>query len=161
MTFSYCPQCGARLAGKEIGDEGRVPFCENCSRPFFPFSYPCVLCLVADGAGNFLLIRQGYVSEHYVCVAGYIKCGETAEDAAAREVAEETGLAVKSVRYIFSRYHQKGDNLMLGFVVNVERGKISLSTEVDSAEWFGTDTARDLLKNSSVAKMLLDAFLSE
>lgn len=161
MTFSYCPQCGEKLSMKEIGDEGLVPFCEKCSRPFFPFSYPCVLCLVTDGAGNFLLIKQGYVSENHVCVAGYIKQGETVEAAAAREVAEETGLAVKSVRYISSWHHKRGDNLMLGFAAYVERGEISLSGEVDSAGWFSADASRELLKNSSVAKMLLDDFLSE
>ena len=55
MTFSFCPQCGGKLETKEIGDEGLVPFCVKCSRPFFSFSYPCVLCIVTDGAGNFLL----------------------------------------------------------------------------------------------------------
>ncbi len=161
MTFSFCPQCGGKLEPKEIGDEGPVPFCGKCSRPFFSFSYPCVLCIVTDGAGNFLLIKQGYVSEHHVCVAGYIKRGETAEEAAAREVAEETGLAAKSVRYLSSRYHPRSDNLMMGFAVRVERGDVSLSSEVDSAGWFDKDTARELLKNSSVAGVMLEEFLSE
>lgn len=161
MTFSYCPKCGERLVMREIGDEGAVPFCENCSRPFFDFSYPCVICLVTDGEGRFALIKQGYVSENHVCVAGYIKRGETPEEAAAREVAEETGLKVRSLRYLMSRYHAKSDNLMLGFVVTVEHGEFTLSGEVDSAGWFGAEKARELLRKSSVAKELLEIYLSE
>lgn len=161
MTFSYCPKCGRKLIMKEIGDEGDVPFCAECSRPFFDFSYPCVICLVTDGAGEFLLIKQGYVSENHVCVAGYIKRGETAEEAATREVAEETGLSVRSVRYISGWYHEKSDNLMLGFVVTAEHGDYALSGEVDSAGWFGAEKARELLSGSRIAKKLLDAVLSE
>lgn len=150
MVFKHCPQCGEKLILKEIGDEGSVPFCGSCSRPFFSFSYPCVICLVTDGAGQFALIKQGYVSERYVFVAGYVQRGETLEAAAAREVEEEIGLKVKSVRYLESRYFERDDNLMAGFEVTVEHGDFSLSREVDSAEWFDKESAKERLTGSKV-----------
>ena len=92
MQFRFCPQCGGRLTQKKIGDEGEVPFCGDCNRPWFGFSYPCVICLLTDGAGKYALIRQTYATRNYVCVAGFIHEGETAEQTAVREVREETGL---------------------------------------------------------------------
>ncbi len=158
MVFKFCPECGRRLVGKEIGDEGEVPYCENCGRPFFNFSYPCVICLVTDGEGNFALIKQGYVSENYVFVAGYVQHEETLEAAAAREVKEEIGLDVVKTEYLGSFYHKRDDNLMLGFAVTVKRDNFELSGEVDSAEWFGEDKAEKLLRNSRVCKELLDKY---
>ncbi len=158
MTYKHCPECGERLGVRVIGDEGEVPFCEKCSRPWFSFSQPCVICLVHDGEGNIALIKQGYVSRNHVCIAGYIKRGETAESCAAREVSEETGLEAVSVRYIASYFHERGDNLMLGFAVRVKRGEFSLSGEVDSAAWYSLEEARRLLAHGSVTPALLSDF---
>ena len=92
MQFKFCPECGEKLITKTIGDEGEISFCENCGRPWFSFSYPCVICLLTDGAGKYALIRQTYATRNYVCVAGFIKEHETAEQTALREIREETGL---------------------------------------------------------------------
>lgn len=159
MIFKYCPQCGEKLILKEIGDEGEVPYCGSCSRPFFSFSYTCVICLVTDGAGQFALIKQGYVSERWVCVAGYVQRGETLEAAASREVEEETGLKVKAVRYLKSYYFGRDDNLMAGFVVTVEHGDFTLSGEVDRAEWFDEKTAGELLSGGKVCNELIGEYL--
>jgi len=112
MNFSYCPDCGEKLDMKEIGDEGYVPYCSNCKTPHFSFSYPCVLCIVMNEDDEVALIKQSYVSNNYVGIAGYLKQGETAEICAKREVEEETGLEVKEVHYSKSYYYQKKDCLM-------------------------------------------------
>ncbi|MBP1561114.1 MAG: NUDIX domain-containing protein [Oscillospiraceae bacterium] len=160
MEFKFCPQCGERLVPKLCGDDGNVPFCERCSRPFFPFSYPCVLCLcITEDGSEIALIKQSYVSEHYVCVAGYIKQGETPESAAVREVMEEIGLETVSCRYVKSYYYEKRDNLMLGYVCKVKKGRLVTSCEVDSAEWFPVKKGQELLRNSSIAQLLLKDYL--
>lgn len=73
MKFVFCPRCGSKLTTKQVGDEGEIPYCESCGRPWFSFSYPCVICLLTDGEGRFALIRQTYATKNYVCVAGFIK----------------------------------------------------------------------------------------
>lgn len=155
MDFRFCPQCGAELSRKEIGDEGGVPFCGSCNRPWFGFSYPCVICLLHDGAGNYALIQQTYATKNFVCVAGFIHAGETAEQTAVREIREETGLEVQDIRYISSYYYPKHDNLMLGYLCRVERGEFRLSGEVKTAGWFGLEEARELLSHGTVGKELL------
>lgn len=160
MQFTFCPDCGGRLIKKSIGDEGEIPFCESCGRPWFSFSYPCVICLLTDGAGNYALIRQTYATKNYVCVAGFIKEQETAEQTAAREICEETGLEVLSMRYVGSYYYPKHDNLMIGYLCTVEHGEFRLSGEVKTAGWFTLEEARELLSHGTVGKDLMRDSLS-
>ena len=155
MQFKFCPECGEKLITKTIGDEGEISFCENFGRPWFSFSYPCVICLLTDGAGKYALIRQTHATRNYVCVAGFIKEHETAEQTALREIREETGLEVLNMRYISSYYNSKHDNLMLGYLCTVKHGEFRLSGEVETAGWFGLEEARELLSHGTVGKDLM------
>lgn len=160
MIFTHCPDCGAVLGQKEIGDEGRVPYCSRCARPWFSFSYPCVICLVLDENDNIALIRQNDVCDRFICVSGFVKQGETIESTARREVEEEIGLKAMDVKYISSYYYRKHDDLMLGFAVRVKHSDFTLSCEVDSARWFAIEQAGELLRQGSVGKELLEDYLN-
>ena len=158
MKFTYCPDCGSELMEREIGDEGLIPFCETCSRPWFPLSYTCTITLVVNELGEIGLIRQGYVSAtNFICVAGYMKLRERAEDTAAREVLEEVGLKAEKIIYIDSYPFERRDMLMLGFVALVKKDKFCLSGEVDQAEWFSYEMAMTNLKEGSIARRLCEA----
>ena len=158
MTFEYCPRCGEKLLPKQIGDEGDVPYCDTCKRPFFPFSYPCVICLCVAEDGEILLIKQSYGISRYVCVAGYIKSGESAEEACKREIAEETGLETLSVHFLYSGYYAKHDNLMLAFACRVRKDTLSLSGEVSEAAWFTADDAYDALFEGAFGRDMLQVW---
>lgn len=161
MNFKYCPQCGEKLSPKICGDEGEMPYCGNCNRPFFPFSYPCVICLcVTEDNSEIALIKQSYVSDNYVNVAGYVKEGETPETTAVREVMEEIGLETVSCKYLGSYYYAKRDNLMLGYICKVKKGELKLSSEVDSAGWFPLKNAARFLRDGSIAQNLLNDYIS-
>ena len=62
MHFTYCPHCGSKLIQKEIGDEGLIPFCEQCSVPLWDMFTTSVICVVVNEQREAALIRQGYVS---------------------------------------------------------------------------------------------------
>ena len=145
MTFEYCPKCGTKLIPREIGDEGNVPYCGRCERPFFPFSYPCVICLCVNEDDEVLLIKQSYGADRFVCVAGYIRNSESAEECAKREIAEETGLEMTSAHFLYSRYYDKHDNLMLAFVCRVKKSEFRLSGELKEARWFSPEDAENTL----------------
>lgn len=96
MRFTFCPDCASRLVSRKTGDDGLVPYCEQCKRLWFDMFYNCVIVLARRG-NKYALIRQhsgdGSISEdRFVCVSGYIMTNETAEQAAVREVTEELGL---------------------------------------------------------------------
>ena len=46
MKFRYCPDCGALLSGRVLGDEGLVPWCERCGKPWFDMFPSAVIGLV-------------------------------------------------------------------------------------------------------------------
>lgn len=157
MRFTYCPHCGGKLILKEIGDEGPIPYCEHCRVPLWDSFSTCVICAVVNEFREIALIRQDYVSrENYVCIAGYMKPGESAEDTARREVEEETGLTVTGLQYIKSWPYEKKELLMLGFLVRVKKNAFHISGEVDSASWFPLSQANDHIRAGSIAWQLVN-----
>lgn len=156
MRFTYCPTCGALLGERVLGDDGLVPWCAVCQRPWWETFTTSVLCAVTDGRGHIALIRQSYGdTSRFVCVAGIMKPGECAEDAVAREVMEELGLEVRAVRYLRSDPHQQGNMLMLGFCALVERAPFTQSDEVAEAAWFTMEEAQQRLANSHIARKVV------
>ncbi len=100
MHFTYCPHCGKKLISKEIGDEGMIPFCENCNIPMWDMFSTCVIAAVVNECGEIALLRQNYVSAtKYVCVAGIMKIGESAEETVIREIKEEIGQDVEELEF--------------------------------------------------------------
>lgn len=161
MKFRHCPLCGETLIRKEIGDEGQVPYCTACKRPWFDMPYACTITLVINEFDEVALIRQGYVSEeYYVCVAGYVKCGETAEETARREVKEELGLEAEEIRYTQSYYFEKNDMLMLAFEARVKKADFHISGEVDRADWLTFEQAHGKMRKGSVAIRLLERYFA-
>jgi len=161
MIFKHCPDCGENLDSKEIGDEGFVPFCSPCQKPLFSFSYPCVLCVITNDKNEIALIKQSYVSEHWVGVAGYVKQGETIENCAKREVEEETGLTVTEVDYLKSYYLEKEDLLMFGFICKTQTVAFSTSKEVEQARWFPVGEALNSLKPGSIIQTLVKDYMHD
>ncbi len=156
MKFTFCPHCGQRLVQKEIGDEGLMPFCEQCSVPLWETFTTCVICAVVNEQNEVALLRQEYVSAtKYVCVAGVMKPGESAEDAAKREIGEELGLDVEKLTYIRSYPYEKKEMLMLGFRADVRKADLRLSGEVDSAQWVPFAEAPGKLREGSIAWQLV------
>ncbi|OUQ82266.1 NUDIX domain-containing protein [Flavonifractor sp. An100] len=146
MRFQFCPHCGSKPVLKEIGDEGLVPWCENCKLPLFPMFATCIIALAVNEDGEVALLRQGYLSQQYhVLVSGYMKPGESAETCAAREIREELGLEVSRLVLTGTYWLEKKDMLMIGFLARVHKQDFHLSGEVDQAVWVTSQKALTLL----------------
>lgn len=162
MRFTYCPHCGTKLSQREIGDEGLVPFCEPCGMPLFDMFSTCVICAVTNEQGEVALLRQGYLSDtRYVCVSGYMKIGESAEECAAREIKEEIGQDVTGLRFVRSYPYEKKEMLMLGFHAKVKKAELVLSSEVDAAEWVAYKDALGKIREGSIAWQLVKEVIGE
>ena len=156
MRFTYCPHCGAKLSKKEIGDEGLVPFCEPCKMPLFDMFSTCVICAVTNECGEIALLKQNTISEtRYVCVSGFMKIGESAEESAAREIEEEIGQKVEELTFVRSYPYEKKEMLMLGFHAKVKKADLALSVEVDDAEWVAFSDALAKIREGSIAWQLV------
>lgn len=162
MRHIYCPICGSQLVKKEIGDEGLIPYCNMCEKPIWDSFTTSIICAVVNEQQEIALIRQGYVSEHsFICVAGIMQMGESAEDTVIREVKEELGLDVVQLRYIQSYPYLKKEMLMLGFCAEVRKEAFQLSQEVDSANWFSFDEALSQIKEGSIAWQLVKTVIEK
>ena len=157
MHHTFCPDCGQRLTSRPIGDEGLVPWCDGCGRPWFDAFSTCIIAAVMNGQGEVLLQRETRRPDREVLVAGYMKPGESAEDAARREITEEAGLTVSSLRYVASYPHMNGNMLMLGFAATAEGDAHAASSEVVSSRWCTLDEAVAALREGSIAQQVVIA----
>lgn len=162
MKFTYCPHCGDKLIQKEIGDEGMIPFCERCSEPMWDMFTTCIITAVVNEKNEVALLRQNYVSTtSYVCVAGVMKLGESAEETVIREVKEELGLDVETLKFIKSYPFERKEMLMLGYKSTVKKAGFKLSGEVDKAEWVKFEDALSKLREGSIAWQLVKSVIEE
>ena len=157
MRYLHCPVCGEKLGQREVGDEGLTPWCGPCSRPWFDTFATCVICAVVNDRDEVALLRQTDLSKNTrVCVSGYMKPGESAEDAAAREILEELGLEIDGIEYMGSWPMPERSQLMLGFRAHAPAAPLRLSREIQDAAWFPFDHALPLIREGSVAWRLVE-----
>ena len=134
--------------------------CVACATQHFPQVSPCAIVLV-HRPGEVLLTRKPeWAPNRYSLVAGFVEFGECLEEAAAREVREETGVNVGSVRYVGSQCWPFPSQLMCGFVAEYTGGKVTVDTrELADARWFALDALPDLPPRRSIARYILDTEL--
>ena len=162
MKFTYCPHCGNKLIKKEIGDEGMIPFCETCSVPLWDMFTTCIITAVVNDEREVALIKQSYLTTAtYVCVAGHMKVGESAEETVIREVKEEIGLDVKELKFVKTYPYEQKEMLMLGFMAKVKKADFVFSPEVDTAKWFKYEEALENIREGSIAWQLVKAVIEE
>ncbi len=155
MRYTFCPDCGQQLSARSIGDEGLVPWCEHCQRPWFDAFSTCIIAAVMNEKGEVLLQRERRRPDREVLVAGFIKPGESAEDAARREIAEETGLTATALHYVASYPHMGGDMLMLGFAATAEGTLRPSDSEILSDRWATMEDAVASLREGSIAQQVV------
>ena len=162
MRFTYCPHCGNKLIKKEIGDEGAIPFCEECSIPLWDMFTTCIITAVVNDHKEVALIKQSYLTtQTYVCVAGHMKIGESAEETVIREIKEEIGLEVESLEFVQTYPYEQKEMLMLGFKANVKKADFVLSQEVADAKWFSFEEALSNIREGSIAWKLVKSVIEK
>lgn len=159
MRFSYCPVCGSKLGLKNIGDEGLIPFCNICKKPWFPQSEIAVIVLVVNEFDEVLLISENRPNDtHPVLIAGYVKEFESFDQSAIREVYEETGQTIEKLEYLASHPYQEKDLVMIAYIGYVKKRALKLSGELENAVWVSYQKASSLLKPGSIALKVFLAY---
>ena len=141
-THGHCPRCGAVTEPAAAGHSRR---CVNDGSEHFPRLDPAVIMLVTDPDDRCLLARNAMWPERRVSIlAGFVEPGESAEQAVAREVLEETGIEVGDARYAGSQPWPMPHSLMLGFRARAIAGlEIKVDAdEIAEARWFSRDELR-------------------
>ena len=163
MHFTFCPHCGARLGSVPFGDDGRVPWCKACHKPFFDIFPVVAITMVVNEEEEVALLKPKYMSEQYYnFVSGYVQPGEAAELCAAREVQEEIGLQARDVHFVCSHWDSEQQMLLLGFVARATKGSFTLSEEINAAKWIPVAQALDLVyPEGNITHTLLVQYLHQ
>ena len=129
----FCGRCGAETTARE---GGHVRECAACDNKVFPRTDPAVMILV-EHEGRCLLARQpAFPKGMYSVLAGFVEPGETLEQAALRETAEEVGLDVADLRYAASQPWPFPASLMIGFLARASSDAFVLDREeLEDARW--------------------------
>jgi NAD+ diphosphatase len=149
-THTHCPRDGTPTVPRSAGHSRRCPADDS---EHFPRVDPAVIMLVTDDRDRCLLARNRQWPPHRVSIlAGFVEPGESAELAVLREVGEETGLAVDSVRYVGSQPWPMPQSLMLGFRARARGGqRIQVDEhEIAEAGWYSREELRAAVASREV-----------
>jgi NAD+ diphosphatase len=138
----YCSVCGAATIPQRAGHS----MCcsrEGCAQEFFPRIDPAIIVLITDGERALLGRQATWPPGRYSTIAGFVEPGESLEDAVAREVMEETGVAVTGARYDSSQPWPFPASIMIGFRAWAHPGSaIKCTGELEDARWFSREEIR-------------------
>ncbi|MFS0893248.1 NAD(+) diphosphatase [Microbacterium sp. 179-I 3D3 NHS] len=133
----FCPTCGG---GTELRQAGWSRRCLVCGRDHFPRTDPAVIVAVESRDGERLLLgaNANWGGRMYSCFAGFVEAGESLEATVHREIEEESGVRLSSVRYVSSQSWPFPRSLMIGFraVVDDEKAALADGEEIIDVRWF-------------------------
>ncbi len=144
----FCSRCGQPT--KDVSG-GWKRQCPACGAEHFPRVSPVTIMLIVHGQGESakcLIGRQAaWPPGRMSALAGFIEPGETIEEGCAREVKEEAGLTVTTVRYHSSQPWPFPGQLMIGLVCAVsDDNAIPDESELEAVAWLDRGEARDMLE---------------
>lgn len=142
--YKYCPTCGNDTDTAESGYK-RVCSNKDCRsnhgvhNTCFPRTDPVVISLIIslDGQKCLLGRQKRFPPRMYSCLAGFMEPGESIEDAARREVLEESGVKVGKMDYHSSQPWPFPAQLMIGLIGQAISENIVVDEiELEDARWF-------------------------
>jgi len=156
----HCLYCGKEITKKR--EDGVLrDFCPCCNSYFYENPLPVVSTIV-ESSREILLVKRGRApSKGLWCLpSGFAEAGESIEEAALRELKEETGIKGKIVKLLDvdsykSRFY--GDLIFLTFVVEQTGGKVCAGDDCVLARFWPVNKLPPLAFRSN--KKALDAYI--
>lgn len=158
MNTKFCGVCGSPM--KLHTDISKR--CTCCGKEVWPQLATAVIVLITRGDEVLLVHANNFRGDFYGLVAGFVETGETLEEAVIREVREEVGIAICNIRYFASQPWPYPCGLMVGFFADYASGEISLQrSELSAGGWYHRDHLPQIPEKLSIARRLIDHWLSE
>ena len=158
QNTKYCGVCGSPMRM----DTDISKKCPECGKEIWPQLATAVIVLIHKGDEVLLVRAKNFRRDFFGLVAGFVETGETLEEAVAREAFEETGVRITNIRYFASQPWPYPCGLMVGFNADYVSGDIHLQrSEIAKGGWFKKDNLPDIPEKLSIARMLIDDWLSK
>ena len=142
----FCGACGGAIAFQRGGWQGH---CAQCGLDHYPRTDPAVIVAITDGERLLLGRQASWPARRYSTLAGFVEPGETLEQTVVREVMEESGVRVRSSRYLASQPWPFPSSLMLGFIAEAEPDPPQANEELEDARWFDRDEVGAALRGEN------------
>jgi NAD+ diphosphatase len=167
----FCAACGQ---ASETASGGWKRICPACKTEHFPRVDPVTIMLAIYKGGPepvCLLGRQAaWPAGRMSALAGFLEPGESIEEGCAREIEEEAGLTVTSVRYHSSQPWPFPSQLMIGLFAEVDSDDARPDqTELEAVAWLTRAEAAAVLAGThaeikappgiAIARTLLQAWV--
>ncbi|KAG0027882.1 Peroxisomal NADH pyrophosphatase nudt12 [Podila clonocystis] len=149
-----CPPVLREEDGKEVESDCLAH--KGVQNFTYPRTDPVVItCVISPDGERVLLGRQAaWPKGTYSCLAGFLEPGESLEEAARREVKEESGIRVGHVMYHSSQPWPFPNTLMIGCHAEAISEDINIALEdqeLEDARWFTRAEILEALKGSRSA----------
>ncbi len=143
----FCARCGTPSV---VSRAGWARSCPGCDAQHFPRTDPVVIMAVEHGDRVLLGRQPSWPPGRYSALAGFIEVGESIEEAVAREVMEEAGVAVGAVHYVASQPWPFPSQLMIACVATAGDDTLRIdTTELEDAFWATRDEVRAALSGET------------
>jgi NAD+ diphosphatase len=158
-SHRFCGRCGTPTQQR---DNERVKVCPACGFSAYPRVAPAMMVLVHRGDELLLARAPHYAPGMYSALAGFVEAGESIEDTIHREVREEVGLEVKSLRYFGSQSWPFPHQLMVAFHAEYAGGELRPDpAEIADAKWFTLDALPKFPSSVSISSRLIASAIAE
>ena len=143
QRHGFCARCGHATT---IADAGYKRSCPNCNAEHFPRTDPVVIMLATHGESCLVGRGKQFPPGFFSALAGFVEPGETIEEAVAREIMEEVGVAVTNVTYFATQPWPFPSSLMIGCFAEAKGRDITIDpNELADAFWLEKSRVRALL----------------
>ncbi len=140
----FCPSCAAALEAKEVAGRQR-PVCTRCGRVVY-YDPKVAAASIIERKGKILMVRRAIQPGYglWSIPGGYVDRGEVVEEAAVREVWEETGLKVEIQRMV-GLFSEHGHPVVVAvFAAREVGGNLKAGAETLELGFFSPDGLPEL-----------------
>ena len=155
--FKFCPVCGSR---RWVEHDFKSKACQDCGFVYYANPSSATAAFILNGRGELLVVRRAKEPSKGTLdlPGGFVDIGEDIEQGMRREIAEETGLVVEDIKYIFSTCAGRAVERLR----NVERGIIVLLLkELRRPVHILRDVVRRLIVRIKELRRAVERFLRE
>ena len=159
----FCPQCGAALIEAERFGRPR-PVCPVCDHTVFVDPKVAVVVLVMSGEDVLLVRRKNDPGcGQWALPGGFMDADEPPEETARREVEEETGVAITSLKFavLFHRPDPDGlADLVIAYRAEAASGALCAGDDAGDARWVGNEELDGLPVAFYSSRLMLERWRS-